>query len=185
MCYDDSSKHFGHLFMEKICSKCKKNLPLEMYSKDKYQKSGLRCACKNCSAKEFAKYFVTENYKERLKKYQNQRSELKKDNPISVWVKNVYNRAKKSSKTKGIEFSITKDWLLENVTDVCPLLGIKLDYTRSVVTDQSASLDRKNSFLGYTPENCKVISFKANRIKNNATYEEIEKIAKNMKNYLC
>lgn len=32
----------------KICSKCKRELPIEMFNKDKIQKDGLYCSCKEC-----------------------------------------------------------------------------------------------------------------------------------------
>lgn len=32
----------------KVCSKCKRELPIEMFGKDKIQKDGLYCSCKEC-----------------------------------------------------------------------------------------------------------------------------------------
>ena len=40
----------------------------------------------------------------------------------------------------------------------------------------SPSLDRLDNNKGYTKENISVISYKANRIKNDASFEEIEKL---------
>jgi len=39
------------------------------------------------------------------------------------------------------------------------------------------SLDRWDSTKGYVPGNVFVISYRANTLKNNATYEEIVKVA--------
>ena len=44
------------------------------------------------------------------------------------------------------------------------------------MADNSYSLDRIDSTKGYTIENLMVISNRANRIKNNASNEELEKI---------
>lgn len=60
----------------------------------------------------------------------------------------------------------------------CPVLGIKLDYENTVQKkDNSPSIDRINSNNPYTIENIHIISDRANRIKNDATPEELIKIA--------
>ena len=82
------------------------------------------------------------------------------------------------SSNKGIEFSLTPsniDW-----PQYCPVLGLRLDYFRSgrgSQTENSPSLDRVDPTKGYTPENTRVISSRANRIKNNGSAEEHRKIA--------
>lgn len=40
----------------KVCSKCKKGLPLDQFWKDKRKPSGLRYACKNCLQPQKAKW---------------------------------------------------------------------------------------------------------------------------------
>ena len=35
----------------KVCTKCKRTLPLASFSKHKSKKDGLQCTCKECSAK--------------------------------------------------------------------------------------------------------------------------------------
>lgn len=45
----------------------------------------------------------------------------------------------------------------------------------------SMSIDRVDSSKGYIPGNVKVISLRANQLKNNATIEELENIVKYMK----
>lgn len=67
----------------------------------------------------------------------------------------------------------------------CPVLGLELDYPARTGTrgDQHAqpnwpSLDRWDSTKGYVPGNVFVISYRANTLKNSATYEEILRVAK-------
>ncbi|GAG13815.1 unnamed protein product, partial [marine sediment metagenome] len=48
--------------------------------------------------------------------------------------------------------------------------------------DGSPSVDRINPNKGYTPENCWIISHKANRIKSNATVCEIRMVAEGLEN---
>jgi hypothetical protein len=64
------------------------------------------------------------------------------------------------------------------VPDKCPILGIELFISEKGVgrTDNSPSLDRIIPSLGYVKGNIAVISQRANRIKNDATLEEITKL---------
>ncbi len=59
---------------------------------------------------------------------------------------------------------------------LCPVFGVPLQCGTRANHEYSPSLDRRISELGYIPLNVQVISYKANRIKNNATLEELEKI---------
>ena len=75
------------------------------------------------------------------------------------------------------EFSLTMDnieWPLR-----CPVLGILLNYglkKGSKRSEASPSFDKLDPSRGYTPENTRIISWRANRIKNDGTAEEHLKI---------
>lgn len=69
--------------------------------------------------------------------------------------------------------------------EYCPVFGIKLDYFRKgsgKQNDFSPSFDRIDPDQGYTPENTRVISNRANRIKNNGTAEQHRLIADYIEN---
>jgi hypothetical protein len=70
------------------------------------------------------------------------------------------------------------------IPEVCPVLKIpiKADLQGS---DNSPSLDRLVPSEGYTKENARVISWRANVIKNCGTREEHERIAAYMKENGC
>lgn len=59
----------------------------------------------------------------------------------------------------------------------CPILGMPLRFNRGSPQDDSYSIDRVDSALGYNIDNIIVISWKANRLKNEATKEELKLIA--------
>lgn len=83
--------------------------------------------------------------------------------------------AKDRAKIRGIEF----DLLVDDISwpSVCPVLGISLTYNgQDGHKDSRASLDRRNPSLGYTKDNVRIISMRANRIKSDATAEELRKI---------
>lgn len=77
----------------------------------------------------------------------------------------------------GLPFNITKEDL--TVPTYCPILGLKLEDTRGKRrTDNTWSVDRIIPELGYVKGNVVVVSWRANRLKNDATLEELEKIYK-------
>jgi hypothetical protein len=59
------------------------------------------------------------------------------------------------------------------------MLGIPLIHGVGKTVEGSPSLDRKNTAEGYTLENIWVISWRANRLKSNATREEIALLLQN------
>jgi hypothetical protein len=83
--------------------------------------------------------------------------------------------AKNRCKSKGIEFNITKDEIARRET--CPISGVILNFRASKISDDSPTLDRIDPSKGYVPGNVWVVSYRANRIKSNATSEELFKIA--------
>jgi hypothetical protein len=171
--------------MKKLCSKCKQLLDVALFSIDKYQKSGYRTACKECSALEFKNYKLknSSSYFKRLVKSKQKRAATKENNPIQAWSHTAYHNAKARAKKLGISFDLTKERLVTNAPTHCPLLGIELIYNAETSVPNCASIDRVDSLKGYTQDNCKIISFKANRIKSNATLEEIEILARNLRSY--
>lgn len=66
------------------------------------------------------------------------------------------------------------------------LLGIEIRraYGGSGPCDNSPTVDRINNKLGYIKGNVKVISWRANRIKNNGNKEELEKVISYIENNL-
>jgi hypothetical protein len=69
----------------------------------------------------------------------------------------------------------------EMFPEYCPILGNKLVYgEENVRTDNSASIDRIDSDKPYVLGNIQVICWRANRIKNDSTVEELGKIYKYM-----
>jgi hypothetical protein len=86
-----------------------------------------------------------------------------------------YCRKKVYAKQVGIDFSISFgeiDW-----PSHCPILGLELDYFAEKTKENSPSFDRIDSTKGYVTGNVVIVSWRANRIKNNGSAEEHRKIA--------
>lgn len=88
----------------------------------------------------------------------------------------LFYAARHRAKEFGLPFTIEKADVV--IPEFCPVLGVKLF---SGDRDTSASIDRIIPELGYVKDNIEVISMRANRLKNNASIEEIEKILAWMK----
>jgi hypothetical protein len=85
--------------------------------------------------------------------------------------------AKQRAKKMNLPISITKEDLLELIGNgKCPVFGTPFNLSHFTQTDTSASLDRFIPELGYTKENCSVISYLANAIKSKATTEQVRKV---------
>lgn len=94
----------------------------------------------------------------------------------------LWYEAKKRAKKKGFEFSLERSDVI--IPDTCPVLGIPLfpkhhgnqGQSKSGASPNSPTLDRKDSNKGYTKDNIRVISWRANKLKSDSSVEELEKI---------
>lgn len=75
----------------------------------------------------------------------------------------------------GLAFDLTLDDIV--IPAVCPVLGIPLLLGASRdQKDYSPSLDRIDSRKGYTKDNVVVVSWRANKLKSNATVMELRRL---------
>jgi len=90
----------------------------------------------------------------------------------------MLHRVKMRAKGTGQEFSLTVDDI--KIPSVCPVLGIPLVIGGPL--NNAPSMDRLDSALGYVPSNVRVISYRANLLKNNGTVEEMTAVLRDLKN---
>ncbi len=81
---------------------------------------------------------------------------------------------KKRAKKRNILFEIEISDIV--IPKFCPILGMELSFGVGTVHDGSPSLDRIVPEKGYVKGNCFIISSKANRMKQENTLEDLEKI---------
>lgn len=81
--------------------------------------------------------------------------------------------AKKRAQKKSLDFNLVIEDI--KIPRYCPILGIPL-YTSKLNADYSPSIDRIDNEKGYIKNNIQIISTRANRIKNDSSFEEIEKL---------
>ena len=94
-------------------------------------------------------------------------------------------QAKVRAKKRGLPCTIDLAYLIKEfpIDSKCPVFGTDLFWGISGKGDRnnSPSLDRLNPELGYTIDNVRIISWKANRIKSDANIKDIEAVLKYMK----
>lgn len=128
-------------------------------SREYYEANKEREAARN-------KAYRTEN----RKRHAENKTALRHREPSRFMLLRVRGRAKAT----GQDFNLTIEDCV--IPETCPVLGIPLTYA-GARTDNTASMDRIDSAKGYTKGNVHVISYRANRIKNDATVAELLKVA--------
>ena len=90
--------------------------------------------------------------------------------------------ARRRSRVDGTPCNI--DYTDVVVPEFCPVLGVRLSVGPGKIHDFSPTIDRIRPELGYTKGNIAVISYKANRIKNNGSLEDLQAVVRWMEKTL-
>ncbi len=134
--------------MEKECTKCGEVKALDEFN---IYKDGFRAQCKVCT-REY-------DFQRRLKF------------PRKKLLEGIRHRAKKY----GIPFDLTEDDIV--IPEDCPIFKKPFIYAKNGRNEFSPSIDKILPQKGYVKGNIIVISWRANRIKNDATVKELKTIA--------
>ena len=142
----------------KVCTNCRKRKPLADYYKDPRHSTGRQSQCKRCMCDYIKHHYNT--------------------HPAEHMVRRAVARAR----AKGLPCTIT----VADITPLpehCPVLGLKLTNNNGQQNPSAYSLDRIDNAKGYVPGNVVVMSYLANRLKNDGTAEQHEKIARWMRTH--
>jgi len=95
----------------------------------------------------------------------------------------VFRSAELRAKKKGLEFSLTPEWVAARVASgVCELTGLQFELeqrqTAWTYNPFSPSVDRISSELGYSPDNCRVVLTAVNLALNQWGLDVLIRIAK-------
>lgn len=97
--------------------------------------------------------------------------------------KDKYRAKKYNSLREGTEFSIEFQDIIWN--KYCPILGLEIDYYAEGRQEDSPSFDRLDPNKGYIKGNVTIVSWRANRLKNDGTAEEHLSIYRFMTKLAC
>lgn len=97
---------------------------------------------------------------------------------LDGWAAHITLKMKYKAAKRGLPFLLTADDVIDAfpVDGLCPALGMQLTF--GPTRPSSASIDRIRPEYGYVAGNIRVISVRANAIKQNATADEIESVSK-------
>lgn len=124
-----------------------------------------------------------EREREHVRKVQKDYYNKNKEKFIEYRIENLeyylFISSKNRAKKKNIEFTITQEDII--IPDICPVFGVPLDRSAADRV-YSPSIDRFDNDVGYTKDNIRIISTRANKLKNNATLEELKNIVEYLEN---
>ena len=93
-------------------------------------------------------------------------------------------RVRAKAKAEGLNFDLDEAYLKSIWTGVCPAFKVEIYLNERERTDElAAELDKIDPRKGYVKGNVAFLSRRANRLKNNATLEELENIVTWMKQH--
>jgi len=154
--------------MEKQCKKCcTVKAYSDFYIDTRTSKPMARCIA--CRKHAVTDWMHTEHGKTSHAACERLRRE---NDPVGIMLALARQRAKRS----GLEFTLKREDV--SIPERCPVLDIPLFRGKRAAKDNSPSLDRIDSRRGYTPDNIAVISWRANRLKGDATIQELVLVLK-------
>lgn len=160
------------LKVQTLCRECGLPNPI--------RKGRLVCTpCQNQKQREYnagkGKEYIAEKNRAYLEANKDRIHRDKHQYYVEHWVERILYYTRFRAEKKGIPFNLTiKDI---HLPELCPVLGIRLQIGGGPQQDSSPSIDRIIPKLGYVRGNVVVISHRANRLKGDATYTELERIA--------
>lgn len=101
-----------------------------------------------------------------------------RDYRIEQFAKYTLSRVRRRAAELGVPFDVGPEDF--NVPSKCPVLGIVLTFGGGQ-RDSAPSVDRIVPAKGYVKGNVRIISMKANRIKNDATVEELQLVLEDLR----
>lgn len=168
--------------VKKRCARCKKNKDTNDFRPDRtgHRKDGLHPYCIPCKSRQNKQWRLDNlEHVKQLRKDNRARDRIKE----TVWrhanrATLLWRYAKKRAVDKGLPFSITVDdikavWPTDGT---CPVLKVQLEHGARGFVDTSPTLDAFIPERGYIPGNISVISYRANRIKNDSNLSELEMV---------
>lgn len=111
----------------------------------------------------------------KLERYGSHHEALQADPEMRRRIGIKLTQKKHNARAKGLPCSLTISDLYP-LPEVCPALGIRINYEATGPQDDALSIDRLDPEKGYVPGNVVLVSMRANRMKNNGTLAELQKL---------
>jgi hypothetical protein len=165
----------------KVCTKCGLDLPLESFTRSSAGKYGRSAMCRTCAR---VRYYLPRRA-EIMARGRVRRATAEGRAKEKAW-RNAYRRkhrlkrlvaeAKVRARAHGLPFDL--DVATLSIPDTCPVLGIRISCESSTRSEHSPSIERIDNSQGYVRGNVIVVSWRANRLKSDATLSELRRIVR-------
>lgn len=171
--------------VQKTCTKCGQTKAIEAFHVNSRARDGRSSACGTCKTEAQKAYARTAGGQAKRIRYRNdplvkqrerdQERRRWREEPDVQHKMQLLAHARRRAKAEGVAYDLRVEDIVIPAT--CPCLGIPL--VRGTISHGpgSPTLDRKRPELGYTRGNVWIVSYRANRIKNDASPEELLRIA--------
>ena len=158
----------------RACIECRAAKPRAEFHKNSGRK-GTRKACKLCvHARQRTHYYANRaRIRENQKRYERAVLQKIRADP-SLAAKRLLDGARSRAKRFGVPFALKATDI--RIPELCPVLGVPFAIGTRRSLDASPTLDRVVPSRGYVPGNVVVVSMKANRMKSNATADELLRV---------
>ena len=168
----------------KTCSRCKLEKDEKDFHKSNTTKDGRQVYCKICNKDCYPKerrrdYNIRRQVRRQDPLYKKKEADLGKKMRIQNRERYLFKGIKARCVYKKIKFNLEVSDII--IPEKCPVLGIKLTTGKMYKNDWDApSVDRIKPELGYVKGNIIVMSRRANVMKNQASWEQLESFCKGM-----
>lgn len=166
-------------------------VPVENFGRDKSQSDGIAITCKECNNRYHRERRkvkeLCDKQKEHSKTYyqKNKQSYIERKRKSTNTERGYRVKMLAQARCRARDANVVFDLSLEDLTipNCCPVLGIPLKFNITGNRnkgkggkDSSPSLDRIDPNKGYTKDNIVIVSWRANRLKSDATQNELERL---------
>lgn len=149
------------------CKKIKKFKCFQTWIHPKNKKEYTRHTCRECINLRTQNLQTPSSLRQKAK-----REKKRREDPAY----RMYHGAKQRAKKQNLPFNLDQKYIQDLIPTHCPVFGIPLINGIEVFHDNSLSLDKLIPSKGYVKGNVCVISDRANRIKRDATLDELKKL---------
>lgn len=171
-------KRITQLTQDKRCPDCGIRKPITEFERNPYRTHAVGTYCNDCKRARNNKMHEVHAEKAKLRNIK-LRKKLIAEDPKRYKAAELLRSVQDRANRLGLPFDLDFEFILALMVDVCPVLGIPLNYTfvAGVNFGDSPTVDRFIPKLGYVKGNVTVISWRANRIKCDASPSEAMKVA--------
>lgn len=160
----------------KKCIKCKDNKPLNKFYKYTKSKDGRQSFCKKCAGVMNKTYHNDQNKTYNSKEYRRNASLKFRQRNLEM---HILSAVKSSAKKRNLKFNLTIEDIV--IPEYCPYLQIKITKEAgNGCLPTNPSIDRIDNIKGYIKGNIQIISYLANRMKQNASIQDLLTFARNV-----